>query len=131
MNGTLLTALIVAGMVSMVLGSQSSGAESQLAHMVFFTLKDDSDNAKQKMIDACNKYLSGHDGTVYYSAGALVPDLDRDVNDREFHIALHVVFKNRAAHDTYQKHERHLQFIQENKENWKKVRVFDSYLSAN
>jgi hypothetical protein len=39
---------------------------------------------------------------------------------------LHVVFASRAAHDTYQTHPRHLQFIAENKEGWTNVRVFDA-----
>ena len=38
-----------------------------------------------------------------------------------------VVFKDVAAHDAYQQHERHLAFVAENKNNWKQVRVFDSY----
>ena len=33
-----------------------------------------------------------------------------------------------AAHDAYQKAERHLKFIEENEDTWKKVRVFDSSL---
>ena len=36
-------------------------------------------------------------------------------------------FKNKATHDVYQTNEQHLKFIEENKANWKKVRVFDSY----
>jgi hypothetical protein len=31
-----------------------------------------------------------------------------------------------ADHDAYQQHPRHIQFIEENKPSWKKVRVFDS-----
>ena len=53
-------------------------------------------------------------------------DLDRSVNDRDFDVGLHLVFKDRAAHDLYQNAPRHLQFIEENKATWKKVRVFDS-----
>src|SRR5256885_5436819 len=49
-----------------------------------------------------------------------------EVNDREFDVALHLVFKDKAAHDKYQDHPRHAKFIEENKGNWKKVRVFDS-----
>jgi hypothetical protein len=37
-------------------------------------------------------------------------------------------FKDKAAHDECQKAERHLKFIEENQANWKKVRVFDSYV---
>jgi hypothetical protein len=55
--------------------------------------------------------------------------MQRDVNDRDFDVALHVVFRNRAAHDKYQTHPRHLKFIEEAKALWKKVRVFDSYVS--
>jgi len=56
-------------------------------------------------------------------------DLNRPVNDPDFDVSLHIVFVNKAAHDKYQEHPRHLKFIEENKDNWEKVRVFDSYLS--
>jgi len=104
--------------------------EPMLAHMVYFTLKDGSPAAIQQLIDACHKYLSGHPGVVFYAAGGLNPDLAREVNDRDFHVALHVVFTDRAAHDAYQTAPRHLQFIAENKPNWAKVRVFDSDVTA-
>jgi len=101
-----------------------------LAHAVYFTLQDDSDAAKEKLVAACHKDLSDHDGTVFYAAGALEPDLDRPVNDRDFDVSLYVVFTDRAAHDAYQQNPRHLQFIEENKSNWKQVRVFDSNVAA-
>ena len=56
----------------------------------------------------------------------MVKALRAPVNDRDFDVALHIVFKDRAAHDQYQDAPRHKQFIDENKDNWKKVRVFDS-----
>ncbi len=108
----------------------AQAAEPQLAHMVFFTLAEDTQVNQKKLVAACDKYLTGHDGTVYYSAGAIAEDLDRDVNDRDFDVALHIVFANKAAHDKYQTHPRHLKFIEENKELWSKVRVFDSYVAA-
>lgn len=96
--------------------------------MVFFTLKDASPAAQQALIEACHKYLKGHPGEVYFSVGTLVPDLARPVNDRAFHVSLHVVFDNRKAQDDYQVASRHTQFIEENKANWAQVRVFDSYV---
>jgi hypothetical protein len=33
-----------------------------------------------------------------------------------------------VAHDQYSQSERHQTFIKENKDNWKRVRVFDSYV---
>jgi hypothetical protein len=103
-------------------------AGSLLAHNVFFSLKDNSPGAKKKLVDACKKYLAKHPGTVFFAAGTLVPELDRPVNDRDFDVGLHLVFKDKAAHDAYQDAPLHQQFIEENKDNWKKVRVFDSYV---
>jgi hypothetical protein len=103
-------------------------AERQLAHVVYFKLKDSSPDAKEKLVVACNKYLAGHEGTVFFAVGVLAEELNREVNDRDFDISLNVVFESKAAHDKYQTHERHLQFIEENKASWAKVRVFDSYL---
>jgi hypothetical protein len=99
-----------------------------LGHMVYFTLKDRSSEAIDKMVAACKKYLTGHPGTVFVAAGKLVPDLTRPVNQLDFDVALHVVFDTREAHDAYQKAERHQQFIDENQPNWERVRVFDAYV---
>jgi len=97
-----------------------------LVHNVYFSLKDNSTSAQQKLLAACKKYLTGHPGTNFFASGGLAQELRREVNDRDFDVALHVVFKDQAAHDQYQADPRHLKFITENKENWKKVRVFDS-----
>jgi Stress responsive A/B Barrel Domain len=99
-----------------------------LGHMVYFTLKDRSPAAIEKMVAACQKYLTGHPGTVFFAAGTLVPDLNRPVNQLDFDVALHVVFDSREAHDAYQVAPRHIQFIEENKPNWERVRVFDAYV---
>jgi hypothetical protein len=105
-------------------------AERQLAHMVYFKLKDDSEASRARMVEACKKYLSKHEGTVYFSAGVVAKEFDREVNDRDFDIALNLVFASKAAHDQYQSHPRHLKFIEENRDSWAKVRVFDSYVET-
>lgn len=102
--------------------------DKMLAHNVFFTLSDSSADAQQKLVAACKKYLSQHPGTVFFAAGVRCADLDREVNDGGFDVGLHVVFKDKAAHDAYQVAPLHNQFIEENKANWKQVRVFDSYV---
>lgn len=108
----------------------AQAADPQLAHMVFFTLAERNAANQQKLVDACEKYLGDHEGTVYFSVGTMAEDFKRDVNDRDFDVALHLVFKDKAAHDKYQTHERHLKFIEENKALWGKVRVFDSYVKV-
>ena len=98
-----------------------------LIHNVYFTLKDGTADNTQKLTDACFKYLKDHPGVVFFAAGPLVQELDRPVNVRDFHVGLLVVFKNKQAHDDYQVAQQHLQFIEENKPTWDKVRVFDTY----
>jgi len=124
----------LAGALFLTLGlgatTVKAGAGEVLSHDVFFSLKDASEPAKAKLVAACQKYLTAHEGTVFFSVGTLAGDFTRDVNDRDFDVALHVTFKDKAAHDKYQDHPRHTQFIEENKDNWKKVRVFDSYVAA-
>jgi hypothetical protein len=105
-------------------------AEPMIGHMVFFTLSDNSPAKVQALVAACDKLLSKHQGEVYYSAGPRAKEFNRDVNDQDWDVALHLVFKSRADHDKYQDHARHKQFIDENRAGWKKVRVFDSHLAA-
>ncbi len=107
----------------------AAGSPNGLAHMVYFTLVDDSPAKAQELVQACKEYLTGHPGTIYFSVGTLNADLARPVNDRAYHVALHIVFADRAAHDTYQVAERHNQFVAQQKPNWKQVRVFDTDLA--
>ena len=111
-----------------VAAEKTPSAEKQLGHMVFFTLKERTPEAQQKLVALCEKYLGEHPGTVYFSVGAMAPEMDRDVNDRDFDVALHLVFKNKKAQDDYQVAPRHLSFVEEGKPLWAKVRVFDSYI---
>ncbi|MDX1930022.1 MAG: Dabb family protein [Pirellulaceae bacterium] len=100
-----------------------------LAHMVYFELSDSSPAKIAELIASCKEYLDNHPGLDYFAVGRLNPDLARPVNDRAFHVSLHTVFADRAAHDAYQVEPRHLKFIELNKPNWKTVRVFDSDLA--
>ena len=120
---SLTVALIVA-----FAGVSAQAEERMLAHDVYFSLKDNSPQAKEKLIAACKKYLTGHPGTIRFAVGPIADEMKRDVNDQDFDVALHLVFKNKAAYDQYEKSERHVKFKEEAKDNRKKVRVFDSYL---
>jgi hypothetical protein len=107
---------------------QGSASGAQLAHMVYFTLKDNSPAQKANLVRECHQFLKNHPGVVYFAAGVVADDLQRPVNVRDFDVSLHVVFRNRQAHDDYQKAAQHLKFIERNQLNWKQVRVFDSDL---
>ncbi|MHC4694175.1 MAG: Dabb family protein [Planctomycetota bacterium] len=100
----------------------------RLVHDVYFTLNDNSDVAQAKLVRDCYKYLSKHPGVVFFAAGGRVEEHERDVNICDWDIGLHIVFENKDYHDQYQKAPDHYKFIEENKENWKSVRVFDSFI---
>jgi len=74
------------------------------------------------------KYLDGHEGIVYFSAGTIVKENMRNVNVQDRDANLHVVFKNKVFHDACQNADSHREFIEEDKHNWKTVRVFDSFI---
>lgn len=101
-----------------------------LAHHVYFTLHDAGPEAVDRLVSACKRWLRDHPGVVFFAAGTREPGLDREVNDADFDVALHVVFEDRAAHDRYQVAPDHQRFIEESAPNWKRVRVFDSAVAA-
>jgi hypothetical protein len=122
-----LISLLLLASLGVVLAQPPAGVK-KLAHNVYFSLNDSSEAAKAKLVGACQKYLKGHAGEIFFAAGTLAGDFTREVNDRDFDVSLHIVFRGKADHDRYQAHERHARFIAENQANWKKVRVFDSYV---
>ncbi len=120
-------AAALAAFAVLALASAAFADDKQaIGHMVYFKLKDGSPEGKKKLVDACKKYLENHDGVVFFSAGVVGDDFKREVNDRDWDVALHLVFADKAAHDKYQDHPEHKKFIDENKDTWAKVRVFDS-----
>jgi hypothetical protein len=129
MRGRVGGALVFAMALAMTSGGRAAEPK-RLAHDVYFTLNDNSDAAKARLVEACKKYLTGHEGTVSFGVGTLVGENARPVNDRDFDVGLHIRFRDKAAHDKYQEAPRHKQFIEEQSANWKRVRVFDSWLEA-
>jgi hypothetical protein len=99
-----------------------------LAHIVFFSLAEPNDANRAKLVEGCKKYLDKHDGLVYFGVGVNAPEYDREVNDRDYDVALHLIFETAKHQDTYQTHPRHVQFVEECQGLWNKVRVFDSRL---
>jgi hypothetical protein len=100
-----------------------------LAHAVYFRLVNRTPEAAARLTASCREHLTGHPGTVGFSVGTLAA-YDRQVNDRDFDVALLIVFESHAAHDAYQDAERHRRFIAENAPSWAQVRVFDADLAT-
>ncbi|VTS04602.1 Dabb family protein [Tuwongella immobilis] len=97
-----------------------------LVHCVYFRLKDRTEANVTALVDACKQYLNVQAGILYFAAGRLAKDLNRAVNVQDWDVALTIVFVDSAHHDAYQDDPTHQRFIDENRETWDSVRVFDS-----
>lgn len=102
-----------------------------IVHNVYWTLHDNSAGARQALLTGCWQYLSHHPGIRHFWVGGLAADHVRPVNDRDWDVALHVIFEDKAAHDYYHDHDLHQQFVAEFEGNWKASRVFDSVVIEN
>ena len=49
-------------------------APPMVVHNVFFALNENTPATRQKLIDDCRKYLSGHTGVAYFSTGNDTPE---------------------------------------------------------
>ncbi len=101
-----------------------------LAHNVYFTLKDRTDESRNALIAGCREHLTGHPNVRFFACGTLASELNRPVNDRDFDVALHLVFDDQEAHDRYQDSARHTRFVDENQSLWARARVFDSIVES-
>ena len=98
---------------------------AKLGHHVYFTLKDRGAATTEHLLAECREYLSGHDGMDHFSVGVRDRSLDREVN-ADFDVSLHLVFVDPAAQEKYQVSDRHQAFIEQNKDSWDQVVVFDT-----
>ena len=96
-----------------------------LGHYVFFSLHDATPTAIKALIASAEALLAPQEGIVFFGIGPRTEDLNRAVNDTQFDVGLQIVFSDRTAHDRYQEVPDHLKFIEQNKGNWSKIRVFD------
>lgn len=115
-------------MSSAVLAAPAPSEDGPLAHMVFFKLSEPNNANRAALASACQKYLGDFDGVLYFSVGIRAKSPESETNATPFDVALHMVFKNQAALETYLTHPQHLAFIEEAKSLWSDVDVFDSKL---
>lgn len=120
--------LVLAGGCEMVGSPKKLTSGPQVAHMVFFTLKDNSLYAKQQLIRDAYASLRHHKGILYFSAGERAEAMQRTINDGSFDVGVHIVFDSIASYDAFQTSQKHLEFIERNEPNWAQVRVFDTLI---
>ena len=96
------------------------------AHNVFFSLKDKSPEKIEQLIADSKNYLAVLPGITLFECGVREVSLERDVNDLDFDVSLHVLFESLESHDAYQESDAHEEFVARNQANWAGARVFDA-----
>jgi len=98
--------------------------QNGFSHHVFFWMKDPSDQAAREKLEAGLRELVKIDVIKAYYLG--VPaNTDREVVDSSYDYSLLVFFEDEAGHNIYQDHPEHLKFIEQCKDTWSKVLVYD------
>ena len=97
-------------------------------HMVYFYLRDAAQPGDaERLVAGCRKYLTNIPGVLHLEAG-FPAGTPRAVVDNTYGVGLLVELVDSAAHDVYQDHPDHLQFIRECGGLWDRVRVYDTAL---
>jgi hypothetical protein len=82
------------------------------SHVVIFWTKPDQPNAADDLIAGAEKYLKGLPGLLQFHIGKMVPS-HRPVVDQSYQVALNTVFTTKQAHDDYQVHPQHVEFVEQ------------------
>lgn len=96
----------------------------RIAHDVFFVLEDPTPERCSALVAACEK-LRAIPGVVRVTTGVRDASQTRDVNRKDFHVALHVEFDSAAAYDTYLPHPIHQELLDGFAAGFQAVEVFD------
>ena len=94
-------------------------------HTVYFWVNPGTPAAAvDQLVGDCQTLLGKIPTANHVWAGkpAMTP---RDVVDNSYAVGLTVILDDSAAHEVYQKHPLHMDFIAANKANWKRVQVYD------
>ena len=94
-------------------------------HLVFFWLNENTPpSERDSTLADCRELLRKIPGVRTIEAGKPA-GTDRPVVDNSYDIGLCVILNDRAAHDAYQNHPLHQQFLAKHRQHWKKILVYD------
>lgn len=124
------TAMLAAALgLALMTPAPSDAPAPMIGHMVYFTLKDRTPEAREAFAKSTAGILGGIPNMTFFAVGTLPPEAyEPAANDRDYDVALQVVFADKAAHTAYLTHPKHDEFVKVHKGHWSKVRVFDSVI---
>ena len=108
-----------------VLTQSSPALQPGFIHTVFFWMKDDLTDEQKKAFEKGLEKLTSIPSiqSAYWGPPAMTA---REVVDNSYDYAWIVHFANEAEHDLYQEDQVHLDFIEESKEWWERVQIYDN-----
>jgi hypothetical protein len=80
------------------------------SHVVIFWTNPTKPEAADAVVAGGEKFLRTIPGLTHFHIGKMVGSV-RPVVDQTYQVALNTAFANKAAHDAYQVHPQHLEFI--------------------
>lgn len=113
------------GLFPALRATAAQGTKSMFVHHVYFWLKNpDSKEDKAKLLEGLRTLATVKTIQDYHIGEPA--DTNRDVIDRSYAVSWLLMFKNKAAQDSYQVDPVHLEFIKNYSHLWQKVVVYDS-----
>ena len=103
---------------------KSQTINGRFMHMVFFWLKDSTD--VDAFIESTQAFVSKVEVVKAFHFGKPA-GTPREVVDNSYSVSLVVTFDSREDQDVYQKHPAHVQYVEDNKDKWTAVKIFDSW----
>ena len=99
--------------------------KSIFVHHVFFWLHEPQNPEARKTFEKGLQGLLKIEEIQEYHLG-IPAETDREVVDNSYTYSLLLIIRDKADHDSYQKHPIHLRFIDECGKLWKRIQVYDS-----
>ena len=100
--------------------------EKDFIHMVLFWLKNPNSTEDRQKFEASIKNFTANSKYLKTAHVGTPIKATREVVDDSYTYSLLVTFDSEAEHDKYQVEPAHIAFIDECKELWSRVQIFDS-----
>ncbi len=117
-------------MASVIGNAQENGNRQDFdpnyVHTVFFWMKDPANEVANKKFEASLRKFLDHSKYAKTQFIGRPPKATRNVVDDSFTYSLVLSFESAEAQENYQKEVAHLIFIEESKDLWEKVVVYDA-----
>jgi hypothetical protein len=85
---------------------------AMFSHVVIFWTDPAQAKAAEELVAGAERYLASIPGIVHFHVAKMAPS-QRPVVDQSYQVGLYVQFADRQAHDAYQVHPLHREFVEQ------------------